>query len=257
MGIFETHFHFNKDWDADEYYNEALDAGVEYLLAVGGNEEESIVASEFANRFDKTYFSVGVHPHDSSEFVDDISQFRDFTKDKKCVAVGEIGLDYFYENSDKESQLIVFENFLKLALEVKLPVIIHCRDKDGCYVAYEDSYRLLSDFADKGGEFVIHCYTGSIEWAKKFLDLGAYLGITGIVTFPKAQNVRDILKVIPNDRIVIETDAPYLAPIPFRGKTNHSKYLTHVVSTIATEKGLTDEEVVELTTKNALALFLP
>jgi len=255
MAIFETHFHFDPDWNAEEYYKDARNAGVSFFLAAGGDQTTTIVARDFASQFENAFFSAGVHPHDASKYVQDISMFADFAKEDDCVSIGEIGLDYFYENSDRKAQLIVFEDFLSLAIDTKLPVIVHCRDKDGCESAYEDAYSLLNDFVNNGGNFVIHCYTGSVAWAEKFLSLGGYLGITGIVTFPRAQNVRDVVEIIPNDRILLETDTPYLAPVPFRGKTNHSKYLPHIVAAVAKEKGMMNKEVEGQTTENAFRLF--
>lgn len=255
MSIFETHFHFDPDWSAESYFNEAMEAGVKYFLAAGGDEKTTETAQVFASKFENAFFSAGVHPHDASLYVDDVSMFANFANDEKCVSIGEIGLDYFYENSDRKAQLTVFENCLKLAIETKLPAIVHCRDKDGSETAYLDAYSRLAEFVENGGNFVVHCYTGSVEWAEKFLSLGGYLGITGIVTFPRAQNVRDVLQIIPNDKILLETDTPYLAPVPFRGKTNHSKYLPHIVSAVAKEKGLSDQEVENITTENAFRLF--
>lgn len=255
MAIFETHFHFEPDWDAEKYYQEAVEAGVKYFLAAGGDEATTITAQSFADRFENAWFSAGVHPHDASRYVQDVSMFANFAKDPDCVSIGEIGLDYYYENSDRKAQLQVFENCLKLATETKLPAIVHCRDKDGSETAYEDAYGLLSDFAESGGNFVVHCYTGSVAWAEEFLSIGGYLGITGIVTFPRAQNVRDVVQIIPIDRILLETDTPYLAPKPFRGKTNHSKYLPYIVTAVAQEKGLSDEELEDRTTENALRFF--
>ena len=142
-----------------------------------------------------------------------------------------------------------------MALDHNLPAIVHCRDKNSAEEAYQNTFTLLADFAKNGGKFVLHCYTGTTYWAEKFLSLGGYLGITGIVTFPKAQNVRDVLQIIPNNRLLIETDTPYLAPIPKRGKTNHSKYLPFIVEKIADEKNLEIDDLILLTTENAKSLF--
>lgn len=255
MAIFETHFHFDADWDAEKYHEDAVANGVKFFLAVGGDEATTLDCQNFAGRFKNAWFSAGVHPHEASRYTKDISMFAKFANKPNCIAIGEIGLDYFYENSDRKSQLHVFEKFLELGKETNFPVIVHCRDKDGSELAYEDAYSLLSDFSNDGGKFVVHCYTGSVSWAEEFLGLGGYLGVTGIVTFPKAKNVRDVVKIIPDDRILLETDTPYLAPRPFRGKTNHSKYLPYIVTEVAREKGLNDEEVEDLTTENAFRLF--
>jgi TatD DNase family protein len=256
VSLFETHFHPSPEISAKDYYKDSLDAGVEYLLAVGSDADTCILAQNYAEQLDKVWFTAGVHPHEASQYINNISDFANFAKHEKFVAVGEIGLDYFYENSVREVQLEVFESFLKIALDSRKPAIIHCRDKDEEDDAYNDVYHSLKGFAGSGGTFVIHCFTGTVEWAEKFLDIGAYLGITGIVTFPRAQNVRDVLKMIPLDRLLIETDTPYLAPVPKRGKTNHSKYLPYIAEKIAEEKGLSLNEIAEITTVNAKKLLL-
>lgn len=253
--LFETHFHPSSECQAEDYYDECMNAGVQYLVAVGSDLESSFLSRKYAETIDNMWFSSGVHPHEASKYADQIADFADFAKHEKYVAVGEIGLDYFYENSEREIQQDVFVKFLKIALEFKKPAIIHCRDKDGSDDAYKDVYQLMGEYAESGGRFVVHCFTGTVKWAEKFLEMGAYLGITGIVTFPKAQNVRDVLKVIPLERLLIETDTPYLAPVPKRGKTNHSKYLPYIAEKIAEEKGISFMDLTERTTSNAKKLF--
>lgn len=254
--LFETHFHPFPDKDAETYYKDCMEVNLKYLLAVGSDLESSFLAQKYAEQIQNIWFSAGVHPHEASQYADRIDDFANFAKHEKFVAVGEIGLDYFYENSERDIQLEVFSKFLKTAGDLKKPAIIHCRDKDGSDDAYKDLYGLLGDFASSGGTFVIHCYTGTVEWAEKFLEKGAYLGITGIVTFPKAQNVRDALKVIPLERLLLETDTPYLAPVPHRGKTNHSRYLPYIAAKIAEEKHVSLEEIASVTTANAKKLLL-
>ena len=255
ISLFESHFHVVPDISFSEYSQESRDAGVKYLLAVGSSFESTLLSEKFAENCDRSWFSTGAHPHEAAQFIGNVDDFAKFAKNRKCVAVGEIGLDYFYEFSEREKQLRVFKDFLKLALDFSLPAIIHCRDKDTSEQAYIDTFLLLRQFAADGGRFVVHCYTGTTEWAKKFLDLGGYLGITGIVTFPKAQNVRDVLKIIPENRLLIETDTPYLAPVPKRGKTNHSKYLTYIAERIADEKSISIDDVAKMTTDNAKKFF--
>ncbi len=256
MDLFDTHFHIYKDTNFLEYLETAKLANVKYFLSVGASFEESFIAQEFSELDDNCYFSAGVHPHEAEKFNDDISVFDAFRNNKKLVAIGEIGLDYFYEYSDRECQKKVFSQFLSLALKWNLPAIIHCRDKDNQYDAYSDAYTILADFANSGGRFVVHCYTGNSEYVKKFIELGAFIGITGIVTFPKAHNVRSILKDIPLERLFIETDAPYLAPVPYRGKKNTSAYVIEVAKKLAQEYSITPAELAKITTQNALKLFL-
>ncbi len=255
MELFDTHFHYYREVAPAEYYSKAAERGVKHMLATGGNYDESLACRDFAADIDAAWFTAGVHPHQASEYIGDISMFDEFRGEQKFVAVGEIGLDYFYENSEKKHQRDVFEKFLKLALEWKLPAVIHCRDKEGSEEAYDDTGALLKDFSADGGRFVVHCYTGTIERAEEFLEMGAYIGFTGIVTFPRAQNVRDVLKVVPDDKLLLETDTPYLAPVPYRGKTNHSCYLPEIAERVASEKGMTTEALAKMTTANAFKIF--
>lgn len=253
--LFDTHFHYYMEEEAHAYYKRAKEAGVPWLMAAGASHKDSIAARDFASNFETVRFSAGVHPHEADKPLCELSVFEMFRQEEKLAAIGEIGLDYNYEHAPREIQRKVFEKFLGLALEWQKPAIIHCRDKEGAEAAYEDAYQPLRDFALAGGSFVLHCFTGTPGWAEKFLAEGAYLGVTGIVTFPKAQNVRDTLKIIPASRLLLETDAPYLAPIPHRGKANHPEFLPLVAARVALEKMLSVEELAKLTTENAFTFF--
>ena len=253
--LFDTHFHPDDDISAYEYYKRASAAGVKYLVAVGSDMNSSELAWQYAESVADIWFAAGVHPHEASLFYDSIEIFDKFMDSKKCVAVGEIGVDYFYETSERKIQLKVFEKSLEMALHCNLPAIVHCRDKEGCDNAYSDAWSLLSDFASSGGRFTLHCYTGTAAWAERFLEIGGYLGFTGIVTFPKGENVREIVRLIPEERMLIETDTPYLAPVPMRGKKNHTEYLPFIASRIAQERGISLDEVALITTRNAEDFF--
>jgi TatD DNase family protein len=255
MELFETHFHYYGHLSPEDYYRDLCGSQPAWLLAAGADYEESRTAKRFADTFDNAWFSAGVHPHSAANYPDGIKKFDCFTGDPKLVAIGEIGLDYFYEHSDRSSQQKVFEQFLAHALDVNLPAIVHCRDQDDSEDAYNDAYPLLKDFAAAGGSFELHCYAGTPVWAEKFLALGAYLGITGIVTFPKAENIRENLRVIPLDRLLLETDSPYLAPKPFRGKKNNPGYLIHVAEKCAEVLGLPLASLAAATTGNAFNFF--
>lgn len=256
MELFDTHFHYYGSVPPEEYYERAAAAGVKYLLAAGSTLEESHRSMLFAEKIADSWFSCGVHPHEAEKSGEHPCEaFSEFRGHSKLVAIGEIGLDYFYEHSEREVQRRVFADFLKLSLDWNLPAIVHCRDKDGSFDSYSDSLSMLKDFYADGGRFVVHCFSGTPEWAEKFLELGAYLGITGIVTFPKAVNIRETLNVIPMERLLLETDTPYLAPVPYRGKENHSEYLIEVAKRTAAEKNITVEELSSITTANAFKLF--
>lgn len=253
--LFDTHFHIDESTDPVEYQCKSIDAGVGGLLAVGGSLSESRLCREFAHAIDGTWFAAGVHPHQAEEASAGVDEFKRFAGDDRLVAIGEIGLDFYYEHSKRSAQIRLFEAFLSLALELELPVVVHCRDADGSERAYETASLALTDFVAAGGRFELHCFTGTPAWAETFLELGGYLGFTGIVTFPKAGNVREALDVVPLDRLLIETDAPYLAPVPYRGKTNHSEFLPAVAAKIAELKGMTLERFAEVTTRNADRFF--
>lgn len=266
MELFDSHFHFFGEQTPGEYLEnirmvllspqQTKVAAVDkvYLLAMGGDHLESIRAREFAQTAgDLAEFAVGVHPHNAEAYLESREDFSCFfTSDgKQPAAIGELGLDYFYDHSPKEKQQQVLQQFLDMALEKSLPAVIHIRDKEDVFDAYSDAYALLKPFAAKGGRFTVHCFAGNPEWAEKFLDLGAYCGVTGMVTFKKAENIRAIVPLIPDDKLLIETDAPYLAPVPHRGTENQPGYLIHTANYLAVLKGMPLEELAELTTANA------
>ncbi len=255
MELFDTHFHYyDKEQSPQEYYEEIKTPELKYLLAAGADLEESRIARRFAEEIENSWFSAGVHPHSAAEFKN-IEAFDEFKDHNKLAAIGEIGLDYFYDNSPRKIQRSVMEQFLALALQWNLPALIHLRDADGKFDAYADGLAMLKDFAGDGGRFVVHCFSGTPGWAEKFLELGAFLGVTGIVTFPGAANIRETLQVIPDERLLIETDSPYLAPVPYRGKTNNPGYVIKVAEKIAEERDRTVDKIAELTTDNAFGFF--
>ena len=268
MELFDTHFHYYGEATPVEFMSNVelalsvsppKDAGSVdrlFMLAVGGDYIESCRAGEFAKTVPHTGYAVGVHPHQAENFMRQQEDFSIFFREgTPPAAIGELGVDYFYDNSPKNQQLEVLERFLDLALEHQLPAIIHIRDKEVCDEAYTDAYRLLEPFARKGGRFVVHCFAGTPGWAEKFLALGAYLGVTGIVTFNRAENIRETLKIIPDDRLLLETDSPYLAPVPHRGKENHPGYLILVARKVAEVRNSSVEHIAALTTANGFELF--
>jgi len=255
MKLFDTHFHWDGKTSPELIAQEANDAGVKYLVCVGGDYKSSHESKVFADRVDNCWFTSGVHPHYADKFDGDFSGFEDLVCDVKNVAVGEIGLDYFYEHSDRKRQRKVMLGFVELSLLRKLPLVVHCRDKDNNFDAYQECYEILRDFSLDGGSFVVHCYTGNIAWMEKFLEIGAYIGMTGIVTFPKAYNVREVLSLVPNDKLLIETDSPYLAPKQHRGKVNFPKYLPEIAAKIGEEKNVSLKELAQVTTENGLRFY--
>ncbi len=254
--IFDSHFHFYGEQTPEEFCRQLPPGWRFELMAVGANLTESHHARAFAHAIPGSWFACGVHPHSAEEFTGKAAEeFAAFRGDPKLAAIGELGLDYFYDFAPRSRQRQVFEEFLALALAWQLPAIVHCRDAEARFDAYEDAHTLLRDFANSGGRFVVHCFAGTPEWAERFLALGAWLGVTGIVTFNKAVNIRETLRVIPPDRLLLETDSPYLAPIPYRGKTNHPAYLVEVAKRVASEQCESLEATCERTTANAHRFF--
>lgn len=254
MELFDTHFHID-DIDIDVFPTELPNDAQFLLMAVSGDLPSAQKVRLFSEKIEKCWFACGVHPHDADTANGDFTGFNEFRNHPKLKAIGEIGLDYFYDLSGRKAQIDTFQYFLDLALAWQLPAIIHLRDQNDRFSAYSDALRLLEPYAAAGGRFVVHCFSATPEWAEKFLALGAYLGMTGMVTFKQAENIRDTLGHIPLDRLVIETDSPYLAPVPFRGKTNHPKYLPVIAEFIARQKNIALDELAALTTENGKKLY--
>ena len=249
-GIFDSHAHYDSERfleDQDSVINEIFNNGVANVINVGCDIESSINSIELAKKYKHFYASVGIHPHEASNVTDDyLEQLEKFTKDDKVIAIGEIGLDYFYDLSDRESQKKVFEQQLKLAQKLDLPIIIHSRD------AVQDTMELLSKYKLRG---VQHCFTGSAETAKEVVKLGMYIGFTGVVTFQNARKTLEVIEATPLDRILLETDCPYMAPVPFRGQRTTSDMIEKTAETIAKIKGIDTQELINIASNNTKTLF--
>lgn len=248
MKIFDSHAHYDdKAFDSDRY--ELLDAlfgdNVEKIINVGCSVKSSYTSAALAERYENIYASAGLHP-DAALEVDRLDEIKKLCEHKKVVAVGEIGLDYHYEDPVREVQKTAFEEQLKLASELHMPVIIHSRD------AWEDTLSLLKKYAPKG---VMHCFSGSAETAEAVLKMGMYIGFTGAVTFKNAKKARKALEAVPLDRLLVETDCPYMAPEPLRGQRSHSGMIKHTLEVMAEVKGVTVEEIAKATSENASRLF--
>lgn len=252
--IFESHAHYDDDAfdeDRESLLGSLQQQGIEYVINVGASLASTARAISLAADYDFIYAAAGVHPSDTGELNEEnFTWLKDQCKKDKVVAVGEIGLDYHYPDTNKPIQQKWFARQLWLANEVHLPVIIHSRD------AAKDTLDIMKGEApvEKGG--VIHCYSYTKELARDFLNMGYYFGIGGVLTFKNAKKLREAVEYIPMDRLLIETDSPYLAPEPYRGKRNCSLYLPYVVDALAEIKGLTPEEVITITRENGLSLFM-
>jgi len=247
--MFDTHLHLDPEDDPAALFAAGRAAGVMRFMVCGTILADSARAQAVAAGETGVLAAAGVHPHQAAEYAGDPAPFRDLAGRPGVAAIGEIGLDYHYDHSPREVQRRVFAAMLELAVAVRRPAIVHCRE------AFADALPLLRDAASAGLRFVVHSFTGTPDEAAALLGLGAYLGYTGIVTFPKAENVRATLRVTPMERILAETDAPWLAPVPHRGKRNQPAFLPLVLAVIAREKGLGVDETARATTANARALF--
>jgi TatD DNase family protein len=230
----------------------AREAGVGKIIAVGGAGDMSsnTEAVALAKTFPDIYATVGMHPHDAKDVgSDELKKLKDLAAAPKVIAVGETGLDYYYDHSPREVQRRVFGQFIHLARETGLPIVVHERD-----AAQHVADLLQTEGAGKL-RGVIHCFTGNYEAARAYLDLGFYISFTGIITFKNADALRDVVRKVPLDRMFIETDSPYLTPVPHRGKRNEPAYVRYVGETIASVKGLSLEEVARVTTESVKTLF--
>lgn len=253
--IFETHAHYEgEEFDADRH--ELLPAlfkqGIGLIIDVGSSMETTRKAWELSKKYDRIFFAAGVHPDSVSELNDEkIKEIREISRDRKCLAIGEIGPDFHYidDNNEKELQLYWFRRQLDLALKEDLPVIIHSRD------AAAVTFDIMKEYSKKGLRGVMHCYSYSLDQAREYVKMGYYLGFGGAVTFKNAVKKREIIEKISLDSIVLETDCPYMAPVPVRGSRNDSGNLKYVIEKISEIKGVSEKEVEERTWDNAMELF--
>ena len=233
--MIDTHCHLDEEnyEDLNVIINEMKD---NYIIASGYDIETSKNVCKLIRKYNNIYGSIGIHPSEVKKFkISDINKIEEMISDK-IVAIGEIGLDYYWdENPEKEVQKRVFREQMKLAEELGLPVVIHDRD------AHKDTLEIMKEFPKVRG--TVHCFSGSVEFAKECVKLGYYIGITGVVTFKNAKKICDVVKEIPLDKLLVETDCPYMAPSPNRGKRNKSDYIRYIIEKIAEIKEISSKEV--------------
>lgn len=252
MMLFDTHAHYDDerfDEDREQLLSSLTEKGVGLVVNPGITLETSRMAVEMAHRYDHVYAAVGIHPENCHDFVpQQIEALRELAKEEKVVAIGEIGLDYYWEeNPPRELQQEVFRAQLALAQELDLPVIVHDREAHG------DTLQIVQEFSGVRGVF--HCYSGSPEMAQELLKMGWYLGFDGPITFKNARRAPEVAAVTPLDRMLIETDSPYLTPVPYRGKRNDSTYVHLVAEKLAQWKGISAEEMEQITWDNGKRFF--
>ena len=246
----ETHTHLDLiKKNAEEVVKEAAEKGVAKMVTIGIDLESSKIALEFASRFEEVYAVIGFHPHES-KFLDaeNLKELEKLAKKDKVVAIGETGLDYYWNHSTLPCQMEAFKKQVNLARKLNLPLIIHDRE------AHQDTLKVLAEEA-KDLKILLHCFSGDLDMFKVCVDRGYYLGIGGVVTFSNAIKLRAIVKEVPLENLVLETDSPYLAPHPFRGKPNEPKYIPLIAERIAGIKGISLEEVAATTSKTAQEFF--
>ena len=251
--IIETHCHLDylKKRPLEDILLEAKAQGIEKIITIAVEPDNFDAALELAENHQAVYFTQGIHPHDAKLFTEDaFLKIKERANHPKMLAVGEIGLDFHYDNSPREIQAEVFKKQLEIAIEVNKPVVIHSRDAD------EQTITILKEYAPKmNRKGVIHSFTSGPELAQVAIDLGFCLGFNGIITFKTAENVREIVELCPLDKMIIETDAPFLTPVPHRGKENAPEYLPFILEKIAEIKKLAPTEIEQAVYKNSVDLF--
>jgi TatD DNase family protein len=248
--LVDTHCHLDDDkFDADreQVIERALAAGVELMMAIGTGGALD-VAIQQAERYPFIYATIGVHPHDAAKATPDtFARLRDLAGHPKVLAIGEIGLDYHYDFSPRDVQRAVFDRQLELAAAVHKPIVIHTRE------AWEDTFERLTSLPYGG---IMHCFTGDAAQARQALDLGFHLSFGGVLTFPKAESLREAARITPEDRLLVETDCPYLAPVPHRGKRNEPAFVVDTARRLAEVRGVPPEAIAASTTRNFRDLCL-
>lgn len=251
--LFDTHTHINAtefNEDLEDVINRAMDAGMEKMVVVGFDRPTINRAMELVEQYDFVYASIGWHPVDAVDMVDeDLLWIEELAKHPKVIAIGEMGLDYHWDKSPKDVQKEVFRKQIQLAKKVKLPIIIHNRE------ATSDIVEILKEESAEEVGGIMHCYGGSVETALECIKMNFYISLGGTVTFKNARKPKEVAEAISLDHLLIETDCPYLAPTPFRGKRNEPSYVKLVAEEIAKIKGISYEEVAKKTTENAKKLF--
>ncbi len=250
--LFDSHAHLNDQVlinRVEDIISNAKKNGVEKIVCVGYDQDSSLLAVELANQYDEIYAAVGIHPSEAKSFNIDLDWIAKELENPKVVAIGEIGLDFYWDKAYQEEQKELFIRQIEIANDYEKPIIIHMRD------ATNDTYEILKKYKKAHTEGVMHCYSASKETVKQFIDLNMYISLAGPVTFKNARVPKEVAETIPLDRLLVETDSPYLAPMPHRGKTNESKNVLYIAKEIADIKGVSFEELSEQTYQNTCKLF--
>lgn len=252
--LIDTHCHLDfPDFEAerDDIVARAHAAGVKQMITISTRVKKFPTILAIAEKYPSVFCSVGTHPHNADEELDiPVSELVALSQHPRVVAIGEAGLDYFYDNAPRDAQQIGLVNHIAAARETGLPLVIHSRSAD------EDMAAILTAETGKGAfPFLLHCFSSGPELARVGVELGGYVSFSGILTFPKSEELREIAKTVPLERMLVETDAPYLAPKPFRGKRNEPAYVAHTAAVLAETVGVSVDEIARITTENAFRIF--
>lgn len=251
--IFETHAHYDDEWfheDREKLLESLPDNGIETVVNIAASLDSIPTTIALAEKYDYIYAAIGVHPSETKDLTEEnFSIVRQMAQHEKAVAVGEIGLDYYWDETDRNVQKYWFERQIELARELKKPLVIHSRD------AAKDTMDMMKALHTQEMGGVIHCFSNSVEMAREYIKMGFYIGVGGVVTFKNGRTLKETVAYVPLDRIVLETDCPYLAPEPNRGKRNSSFNLIYVARAIAEIKGISVEEVTAATEENAKKMY--
>ncbi len=252
--LIDTHCHLDfPDFEAerDAIIEHARDAGVGQMVTISTRVKRFDTILAIAERYPNVFCSVGTHPHNADEELDvTADDLVRLSAHPKVVAIGEAGLDYFYDNAPRDAQAVGLRRHIAAARTTGLPLVIHSRSAD------DDMAAILTEESGKGAfPFLLHCFSSGPDLARIGVELGGYVSFSGILTFPKSEELRDIARTVPRDRMIVETDAPYLAPKPFRGKRNEPAYVAHTAEVLAQAIGVSREEIAEITTENAFRIF--
>lgn len=248
--LIDSHAHLGSLENSDIAVSSAVEAGVCYILNMSSDYESARQTVEFTRKYENVFGAVGIHPHQASIYNQyEFADLETLSHEYKIIAIGETGLDYFYDNSPRDIQIKSLEEHIKLSIRTMKPIVIHMRDSES------DIKKMLGEYSCPELTGVIHCFTGDLETAMYFIELGFYISFSGILTFNRSGELRDVAAKLPVDRIVIETDSPYLAPVPYRGKKNQPANVKYVAEKLAEIRNESFDKISELTTANCKRLF--
>ncbi|MDY4788006.1 MAG: TatD family hydrolase [Bacilli bacterium] len=250
--LYDTHCHLNDESvyeNVEQYYQNCLTYGIDKINVIGYDVDSCKRAIDIANKYPNCYAVIGMHPSEIPNNNDFFSQIDELYQEKRIVAVGEVGFDYHYGKESKERQKEVFVYYIKKAKELNLPLVVHSRD------AHLDTLNTLKEYKDYLTKVVIHCYSYSKEVLKDYLDLGCYISLGGVVTFKNAKTCKEVASICPLDRLMLETDSPYLTPVPYRGQVNEPSYVRFVLDEIASIREMDKDELSKILYNNSLAFF--